>query len=62
MDGFFIEDDELLEKRIMVTKIKAVIVLTLKRLGNQFEPPPSPPHCGFFKNIFSRERVKPGFL
>ena len=49
MDGFFIEDDELLEKRIMVTKIKAVIVLTLKRLGNQFEPPPSPPPLWFFQ-------------
>ena len=56
MDGFFIEDDELLEKRIMVTKIKAVIVLTLKRLGNQFEPPPSPPPTVVFSKISFLEK------
>ena len=32
-------------------------ILTLKRLGGQFNSP-----CGFSKNVFSKERVKPCFF
>ena len=33
--------------------------LTLKGLGDQFDPPPS---YGFSKNVSSRERMKPCFF
>ena len=34
-----------------------IFILTLKRLGGQFDPP-----CGFAKNVSSKEQVKPWFF